>query len=119
MILIAHNPSWSKSVSRYYTRPDGKSRARLPPSRVRGKILEASVYDGVAGTRLGTTEREVSYMKGRKAVYTTRSKLSVDGNSLFSDLQGRGSFTEIGAPDRGGSVLVGQAILPAAAFPGG
>jgi len=47
-----------------------------------GKFLEAAAYEGVAGKRLGPSERAMSYTKGGKTVYTTHSKLSADGNSL-------------------------------------
>jgi len=46
-----------------------------------GKV-EAPGYDGISGKRMGTSEREMTYTKGGKVVYTTHSKLSADGNSL-------------------------------------
>ena len=54
----------------------------VPTAGGTGKFLETSSYDGIVGKRLGPAEREMSYMKGGKAVYTTHSKLSADGNSL-------------------------------------
>ena len=54
----------------------------MPAAGGPGKIVESSEYDGVSGTRIGPNEREVSYMKGGKAIYTTHSKVSTDGNSL-------------------------------------
>jgi len=55
----------------------------VPSSGGAGKFLEASSsYDGITAKRIGPNEREMSYMKGGKTVYTTHSKLAADGNSL-------------------------------------
>jgi hypothetical protein len=53
----------------------------VPTAGGAGK-LESSGYDGISGKRMGASEREMSYMKGGKAVYTTHSKISADGNTL-------------------------------------
>jgi len=71
--------------------PDGSKISfsySVPTAGGTGKFLEASSYDGIAGKRIGPTEREMSYMKGGKAVYTTHSKLSADGNSLSVNSKG-------------------------------
>jgi hypothetical protein len=47
-----------------------------------GKIVESSEYDGISGNRIGPNEREMTYMKGGKAIYTTHSVVSTDGNTL-------------------------------------
>jgi hypothetical protein len=60
----------------------------IPASGGTGKILEPSSYDGISGKRIGPNEREVSYMKGGKAVYTTHSKVSADGNTLSVSSKG-------------------------------
>jgi hypothetical protein len=60
----------------------------IPSAGGTGKILESSSYDGISGKRIGPNEREVSYMKGGKAVYTTHSKVSTDGNSLSVSSKG-------------------------------
>jgi len=62
----------------------------VPAAGGTGKILEASSYDGVSSKRLGPAEREVSYMKGGKSVYTTHSKIAADGNSLSVTAKGVG-----------------------------
>jgi len=62
----------------------------VPAAGGTGKILEASSYDGVSSKRLGPAEREVSYMKGGKSVYTTHSKIAADGNSLSVAAKGVG-----------------------------
>jgi len=54
----------------------------LPSAGGVGKIIESSSYDGITGKRMGPTEREMSYMKGGKTVYTAHSKVAADGNSL-------------------------------------
>jgi hypothetical protein len=54
----------------------------VPSAGGAGKMVESSAYDGISGKRIGANEREMSYMKGGKSVYTAHSKLSADGNSL-------------------------------------
>ena len=54
----------------------------VPSAGGTGKILEPSAYDGISGKRIGANEREISYMKGGKSVYTAHSKVSADGSSL-------------------------------------
>jgi len=60
----------------------------IPATGGIGKIVESSSYDGVSGKRIGPNERVVSYLKGGKAVYTTHSKVSADGNSLSVSAKG-------------------------------
>jgi hypothetical protein len=61
----------------------------IPSAGGVGKIIESTTsYDGVSGKRIAPNEREVSYMKGGKAVYTTRSKVSSDGNLLSVHTKG-------------------------------
>lgn len=64
----------------------------VPSAGGAGKILVSSSYDGISGKRIGPNEREVSYMKGGKAVYTTHSKVSTDGNSLSVSSKGVNPF---------------------------
>jgi hypothetical protein len=59
----------------------------IPAAGGTGKITEGP-YDGVSGKRIAPNEREVSYMKGGKAVYTTHSKVAADGNSLSVSSKG-------------------------------
>ena len=54
----------------------------IPAAGGTGKIVESSEYDGISGTRIGPNEREMTYMKGGKAIYTTHSIVSTDGNTL-------------------------------------
>jgi len=56
-----------------------------------GKI-ESAFYDGVSAKRIGPNERETSYMKGGKPVYTAHSKLSADGDSLLVHSKGINSL---------------------------
>ena len=61
----------------------------IPSAGGAGKIIESSTsYDGVSAKRIAPNEREVSYMKGGKAVYTTHSKIASDGNSLLVHTKG-------------------------------
>jgi hypothetical protein len=55
----------------------------VTPAGGTGKLVESSAYyDGISDKRIGPSEREMSYMKGGKTVYTAHSKISTDGNSL-------------------------------------
>jgi len=54
----------------------------VPTAGGTGKFLEGAPYDGITGKRRQAAEREMSYTKGGKVVYTTHSKLSADGNTL-------------------------------------
>src|SRR3954454_12796043 len=47
----------------------------VPAAGGTGKILEASAYDGISSKRIGPNEREMTYMKGGKGVYTAHSKI--------------------------------------------
>ena len=60
----------------------------VPSSGGTGKMVEPSSYDGISATRMGPNEREMSYMKGGKVVYTAHSKLSTGGNSLLVSSKG-------------------------------
>lgn len=60
----------------------------VPAAGGAGKVIEGGSYDGITSKRLGPNEREVSYMKGGKAVYTTHSKLGADGKSLAVSAKG-------------------------------
>jgi len=48
----------------------------MPSAGGAGKIVESSSYDGISGKRMGPNERETTYLKGGKSVYTAHSKLS-------------------------------------------
>jgi hypothetical protein len=54
----------------------------VPTAGGPGKMMASSAYDGISGKRIGANEREMTYMKGGKSVYTVHSKVSADGNSL-------------------------------------
>ena len=73
------------------TAADGKKIAltySVPTGGGGGKIVESSSYDGVSGKTIGPNEREMSYMKAGKPVYTAHSKLSADGNTLTVNTKG-------------------------------
>ena len=53
----------------------------VPAAGGTGKMT-SSAYDGVSAKRIGENEREMTYMKGGKSVYTAHSEISTDGNSL-------------------------------------
>ncbi len=60
----------------------------LPAAGGTGKVVESNAYDGVSGKRISPNERETSYMKGGKAVYTVHSKISADGKTLSTNVKG-------------------------------
>jgi len=70
--------------------PDGSKIAMsysFPLGGGAGKVT-STVYDGVVGKTISPTEREVSYTKDGKAVYTAHSKVSADGKSMTVTLKG-------------------------------
>src|SRR4051794_2268860 len=65
--------------------PDGKpisSHYVVPAAGGTGKVLESSAYDGISNKRISDNERETSYSKNGKVVYTVHSKVSADGKTL-------------------------------------
>ena len=59
-------------ISTHYTIPAGGGN---------GKVIE-SPYEAVWGKRMSANERETSYSKGGKVVYTTHAQLSKEGKTL-------------------------------------
>jgi hypothetical protein len=53
----------------------------VPSAGGSGKVIE-SPYEAVSGKRMNANERETSYSKGGKVVYTTHAKLAKDGKTL-------------------------------------
>jgi len=53
----------------------------VPSAGGGGKVVE-SPYEAVSGKRMNANERETSYSKGGKVVYTTHAKLAKDGKTL-------------------------------------
>jgi hypothetical protein len=61
----------------------------IPAAGGTGKVVAAlPFYDGVSGKRVRPNERIVSYMKGGKAVFTARSRVSADGSTLSVSSKG-------------------------------
>jgi hypothetical protein len=79
MVAVAGTAADGRKISVTYS---------IPAAGGTGKIIEAPSYEGVSGKRMGPNEREVSYMKGGKAVYTAHSKVAADGNSLSVSAKG-------------------------------
>src|SRR3954471_10507817 len=69
-------------VSSHYT---------VPAAGGTGKILESSAYDGISNKRISDNERETSYTKDGKVVYTVHSKVSADGKTLTTNVKGLNS----------------------------
>lgn len=54
-----------------------------------GKMFETSpAYDGISGTHIGPSEREISRWKDGKVVFTARSVVSADGKSMSTFSKG-------------------------------
>ena len=66
------------SISTHYT---------IPASGGTGKVIE-SPYEAVSGKRMSANERETSYSKSGKVVYTTHAKLAKDGKTLTVQSKG-------------------------------
>jgi hypothetical protein len=65
-------------ISIHYTIPSGGGS---------GKVIESS-YDAIAGKRENANERETTYSKGGKVIYTTHAKLAKDGKTLTVHAKG-------------------------------
>jgi hypothetical protein len=77
-IVVKGTSADNKPISTHMTLPAGGGA---------GKIIEGP-YDAVTGKRISATERETSYSKGGKVVYTTHAKVSADGKTLTVDSKG-------------------------------
>jgi hypothetical protein len=60
----------------------------VPAAGGAGKIVESTAYDGVSNKRVSESERETSYSKGGKVIYTVHSKVSADGKTLTTHAKG-------------------------------
>jgi hypothetical protein len=68
-----------KPYSAHYTKPAKRGTA---------KVMESPNYDGVMVKRPSETEREISYTKGGKVVYTATPRVSTDGKSMRVAVKG-------------------------------
>jgi hypothetical protein len=78
-IVVKGVTSDGKRVSSHYT---------VPAAGGPGKIMESSTYDGISNRRISDSERETSYSKNGKVVYTVHSKVSADGKTLTTNVKG-------------------------------
>jgi hypothetical protein len=78
-IVVKGTAADGSPVSSHYT---------VPAAGGTGKIIESTVYDGISNKRIGPNERETSYMKGGKVVYTVHSNVSSDGKTLTTHVKG-------------------------------
>jgi hypothetical protein len=54
-----------------------------------GKMSETSpAYDGISGKHIGPNEREITRWKAGKAVFTARSTITADGNTMYTFSKG-------------------------------
>ena len=77
-VVVKGTSSDGKPISTHYT---------IPEAGGTGKIIE-STFEGVSTKNISPTQRETSYTKGGKVVYTAKSKLAADGKSLTVAVQG-------------------------------
>jgi len=77
-VVVKGTSSDGKAISSHYT---------IPEAGGTGKIIE-STFEGVSTKNISPTQRETSYTKGGKVVYTAKSKLAADGKSLTVAVQG-------------------------------
>jgi hypothetical protein len=77
-VRIKGTSSDGKPISSHFTLPSGGGT---------GKIIE-STYEGVASKNISATQRETSYTKGGKVVYTVKSKLMADGKTMTVAVKG-------------------------------
>jgi len=54
----------------------------LPSAGGTGKILQSSSYDAISGKRIALNERETTYIKEGKPLYTAHSTVSANGKSM-------------------------------------
>jgi hypothetical protein len=78
-IVVKGVASDGRPLSGHYT---------IPASGGTGKMIESSAYDGVSGKRISPTERETSFSKNGKVVYTVHSKISSDVKTLTTRVKG-------------------------------
>jgi hypothetical protein len=60
----------------------------MPAAGGAGKMIESPSYDGASGKRLGPRQREISYTKAGKVVYTVRTNVSADGKTMTASAKG-------------------------------
>jgi hypothetical protein len=77
-IAVKGTASDGTSISAHYT---------IPANGGTAKIIEAP-YDTISGRRVNPNERDTTYSKGGKVVYTTQAKLAKDGKTLTVHAKG-------------------------------
>jgi hypothetical protein len=77
-IAVKGTTSDGKPLTNHYT---------IPATGGTGKVIE-SAYEGISGKRPNANERETSYSKAGKVVYTTHAQVSKDGKSLTVHAKG-------------------------------
>src|SRR5690349_12531504 len=60
----------------------------VPAAGGAGKVIESAAYDAITNKRIGPRERETSYSKNGKVVYTVHSTVSADGKTLTTHVKG-------------------------------
>ena len=59
----------------------------VPAQGGEGKIIQ-STYEAVSGKRMGPNQREITFTKAGKAVFTAHSRVSADGNTITVNAKG-------------------------------
>jgi len=81
-IMAKGTSSDGKTVTNHFT---------VPTSGGKAKIIE-SPYDGISVKNTSANQRETSFSKAGKVVYTAKSKLSADGKTMTIAVKGNNSF---------------------------
>ena len=63
----------------------------VPAQGGEGKIIQ-STYEAVSGKRMGPNQREITYTKAGKAVFTAHSRVSADGKTITVNAKGTGGL---------------------------
>lgn len=77
-IMVKGTSTDGKAISSHFT---------VPTAGGTGTIIE-SYYDGVSTKIISPTQRETTYTKGGKPVYTAKSRISADGKTLTVNVNG-------------------------------
>ena len=80
-LVVKGTTSDGKAYNAHYTVPAGGGV---------GKVIEANpaTYDGVSGKRTSDTDRETTFMKGGKSLYTAHTMVAMDGKSMSVMVKG-------------------------------
>jgi hypothetical protein len=77
-VMVKGTSSDGQAISSHFT---------VPTAGGTGKIIE-STYEAVSGKSVNANERDTSFSKGGKVVYTAKAKRSADGKTMTVAVKG-------------------------------